>query len=145
MLMKVEELIAQLKNHYDKNCTQDGQNHWLFEVMTKSERSQVVHLYYKKINHSEKDVSRFIAVSPIGPIFKHFEYEKVLRKNSKLDVGAICIEDFKNADSMSIPYLALRATHLAPTIDYEEAWELIEKTAFVADQLEDDIFAKDTH
>src|ERR1035437_1654218 len=111
-MMNVEELIAQLKKHYGKNCIQEGTNHWLFEVMTKSDRSQVVHLFYKKMNHSEKDTSRYIAVSPIGPVFRHFEYEKILRKNSELDVGAICIEEMKSENNLSIPYLVLRATHL---------------------------------
>lgn len=143
--MEVLNLINQLKEHYGGNCAQEGNNHWLFEIFTKSGRSQLVHLFYKKQILSGKDISRFITVSPIGPIFRHFEYEKVLRKNYELEIGAICIEDFKkkNIDS-PIPYLVLRATHLAPTIDYEEAWELIDKTGTVADQLEEEIFAVDS-
>lgn len=143
--MKTDEIIKQLKEHYGKNCVQSGANHWLFEVITKSDRSQVVHLFYKKITLSEKDISRFITVSPIGPVSRHFEYEKILRKNSELDIGAICIEDLKNEDKLSVPYLVFRATHLVPTIDYEEIWELIDKTGVTADQLEEEIYANDIH
>ena len=144
-MMQVEEIIKKLSQHFGKNCKQEGINHWLFEVMTRHGRSQVVHLFYKKSHHSEIDTSRFIAVSPIGPVYRHFEYEKILRKNSELDVGAICIEDLKNDENIIIPYLTVRATHMAATIDYEEAWELIDKTGMVADKLEEEIFGKDTH
>ena len=143
--MEALKLIAQLKEHYGDNFSREENNHWLFEVITKSGRSQLVHLFYKKQVLLEKDISRFITVSPIGPIFRHFEYEKVLRKNYELEVGAICIEDFKNNSDSLTPYLVLRASHLAPTIDYEEALELINKTGTIADQLEDEIFAVDNN
>ena len=143
--MEVGNLINQLREHYGVNFAQEGNNHWLFEITTKSGRSQVVHLFYKKTTLSGKDISRFVTVSPIGSLFRHFEYEKILRKNCELDIGAICIEDLKKDGDSSIPYLVLRATHLAATIDYEEAWELIDKTGTVADQLEEEIFALDTH
>lgn len=138
-------IIDRLRSHYGNYCRQMKDDHWIFEVATHSGRSQVVHLFYRPVQEAGKDVSRFITLSPIGPVFRQFEYEKVLRRNSELQVGTICIEDLANHEQIAIPYLTLRATHMAATLDYEEAWELIDLTGTVADQLEDEIFAKDTH
>lgn len=143
--MEALKLINQLKEHYGESYSQQGENHWIFEIRTKSGRSQLVHLFFKKQILSGKDISRFIAVSPIGPIHNHFEYEKTLRKNYILDVGAICIEDIKVKYDSPTPYLVYRSSHLASTIDYEEVWELIDKTGTTADQLEEELFAVDNH
>lgn len=143
--MEALSLINKLKEHYGVSYSQQGDNHWIFEISTKSGRSQLVHLFFKKQILSGNDISRFIAVSPIGPIHKHFEYERTLRKNYVLDVGAICIEDIKVKYDSPTPYLVYRSSHLASTIDYEEAWELIDKTGTTADQLEEELFAVDTH
>ncbi|MFI5251133.1 MAG: hypothetical protein ACHQQQ_01770 [Bacteroidota bacterium] len=145
IFLKIEEIIKYLKSRYTANFRQDSPTYWRVEVMTTEGRSQVVHLIYKKIILAGQDLSRLIAESPIGPLYKHFNYETILRKNAELDVGAICIEDLKNEENLFVSYLTLRSTHLVPTADYEEIQELIEKTAFVADQLEKEIYARDYH
>ena len=71
--------------------------------------------------------------------------QKLLRMNANLDVGAICIADFRNEDNESISYFTLRASHLVQTADFEEVWEMVEKVAGVADALEKDIYASDIH
>ena len=42
-------------------------------------------------------------------------------------------------------YLTLRASHLVATADFEEVWEMLEKVARVADDIEKDIYARDVH
>ena len=68
-----------------------------------------------------------------------------LAPGQDLDVGAICIEDFRNDENELITYLTLRASHLVSTLDFEEVWEMIEKVAHVADRLEKEIYARDLH
>lgn len=138
-------IVEQLKSEFKKNYVQDDECTWRFELYTNSNRSQVVTLLYKERFESGKDVSRFISFSPIGAIFKHFNYENVLRKNTELDIGTIAIEDLKNHEDIKVPYLVFRASHLSITADYIEIYELLVKTAQYADTLENDLFAKDTH
>lgn len=141
----LREVIGKLKEEFGKNFRQDDRNTWRIEVFTEEGRSQVVTLVFKEQHHSKKDTSRFIAFSPIGPIFKEFNFEDILRRNSDLDIGAIAIEDLRNQDDIRIPYLIFRATHLFITIDYPELWELVVKTGEYADNLEKVIYSKDTH
>lgn len=145
MKEKLTQLIEKLKKEFGKNFRQDNNHSWKFEILTESRRSQVVTLIFKEKYHSEKNISRFIAFSPIGPIFKHFNFEHILRMNSDLDIGTIAIEDLKNQEGIQVPYLVFRASHLFVTADYPEIWELIIKTGEYADKLEKDIFSKDSH
>jgi hypothetical protein len=143
---RVATLIESISVKYGRNFRQVDHCHWRYEVMTEPGRSQVVFLIYKEQTSGDKDVSRLIAESPIGPLHRGFDYEAVLRKNSQLDVGAICINDLRDEDNLVVvPYLTLRATHLAPTADFEEVWELIDKVGCVADQLEKELFVRDLH
>jgi hypothetical protein len=134
-----------LQARYGSNSRQVEPNHWVFEVMTGDQRSQVVHLLLKQKEEDGQDVSRIVADSPIGPLPQRFDLETLLRKNAELDVGAICIEDFRNEDKELITYLTLRASHLVATADFEEIWEMVDKVASVADWLEKDIYARDLH
>ncbi len=143
--MRFQNLTAMLKARYGPHSREVETNHWIFEVMTGEQRSQVVHLILREVDVDGRDVSRVIADSPIGPMPQRYDLESLLRKNATLDVGAICIEDFRNEENEMVTYFSLRASHLASTADFEEIWEMVEKVAHVADALEKDIYAQDLH
>ncbi len=143
--MRFNNLTSKLQGRYGPNSKEIEANHWVFEVMTGDQRSQLVHLIYKDSSSDGDDSSRIVVDSPIGPKPQRFDLETLLRKNAVLDVGAICIEDFRNDDKELVTYITLRASHLVSTLDFEEIWEMIEKVARVADELERDIYARDLH
>jgi hypothetical protein len=143
--MKFQNLTSMLEERYGPNAREVEPNHWVFEVMTGDQRSQVVHLIYKELSADGQDVSRIVVNSPIGPLPPRFDLESLLRRNANLDVGAICIEDFRNDQNELVSYLTLRGTHLVSTLDFEEIWEMVEKSARVADLLEKEIYVRDLH
>jgi hypothetical protein len=143
--MKFEKLTALLEDRYGSNSREVEPNHWIFEVMTGDQRSQVVHLLYREQVVDAQDVSRVVVVSPIGKLPPRFSGERFLRMNATLDVGAISIEDYRNEENDLVTYLTLRASHLLSTMDFEEVWEMIDKVARVADRLEKEIYARDIH
>ena len=143
--MNFSNLTAMLQDRYGPNSKEVEPNHWVFEVMTDDQRSQVVHLILREQSADGQDVSRIIADSPIGPLPQRFDLESLLRRNAELDVGAICIEDFRNEENQLVTYLTLRASHLVGTADFEEVWEMVQKIARVADELEKDIYAQDQY
>lgn len=143
--MRFERLTSLLVDRYGDNAQEVEDNHWVFEVLTGEQRSQVVHLLFKEQVSEGQDVSRVVVVSPIGKLPARFDGERFLRMNARLDVGAIGIEDFRDEDNDLVTYLTLRASHLLSTMDFEEVWEMIEKVARVADRLEKDIYARDLH
>lgn len=143
--MRFGNLTSMLEDRYGSNSKEIEPNHWVFEVMTGDQRSQLVHLIYKDLAPDGEDRSRIVVDSPIGPRPPRFDLESLLRRNAELDVGAICIEDFRNDENELVTYISLRASHLVSTLDFEEIWEMIEKVARVADQLERDIYARDLH
>ncbi len=134
-----------LRDRFGEDSREMEPNHLMFEVATDDQRSQVVHLLYKEQVAQGQDVSRVVVVSPIGKLPPRFDGERLLRMNARLDVGAISIEDFRDEENDLITYLTLRASHLLATMDFEEVWEMIEKVARVADRLEKDLYARDTH
>lgn len=138
-------LTSELQARYGSQARELEPNHWMFEVPTADQRSQVVHLLLKQRAAQGRDVSRIVADSPIGPVPQRYDFERLLRLNADLDVGAICIADFRNEENETISYFTLRATHLVQTADFEEIWEMVEKVAGVADALEKDIYASDLH
>lgn len=142
--MRFGQLTSLLQDRYGPNSKEVEPNHWAFEVMTGDQRSQVVHLIYKEAVDGT-DNARIVVDSPIGPRPQRFDLEGLLRKNAELDVGAICIEDFRNDENELVTYITLRASHLVSTLDLEEIWEMIEKVARVADRVERDIYAQDLH
>lgn len=141
--MRFDSLTSMLEDRYGSNAKEMEPNHWVFEVMTGDHRSQLVHLIYKDLSPDLENRSRIVVDSPIGPRPQRFDLESLLRKNAELDVGAICIEDFRNDENELVTYISLRASHLVSTLDFEEIWEMLEKVARVADQLERDIYARD--
>lgn len=144
-LMKFKNLTSMLRARYGPHSREVEPDHWMFEVMTGDNRSQVVHLICKEMNVDGRDMSRIIADSPIGPVPQRADFESLLRKNAELDVGAICIEDFRDEENQLVSYFTLRASHLVSTADFEEIWEMVEKVSHVADRLEKDIYASDVH
>ena len=144
-LMKFQNLTAMLRARYGPHSREVEPNHWMFEVMTGESRAQVVHLICKEQNVTGQDISRIVADSPIGPVTQRADFEYLLRKNADLDVGAICIEDFRDEENQLVSYFTLRASHLVSTADFEEIWEMVEKVSYVADRLEKDIYASDVH
>lgn len=138
-----KKIIDELIHKFGKNIIKASDNHYRVEVTTKNNRTQVVELIYKPKTKAETDISRFVAVSPIGPIFRSFNYEEILKHNAKITVGAICIDEFQNHEGISMPYLAVRATHLVITAQIEEIFELITEVAKLADELELEIYGKD--
>lgn len=142
--MRFERLTKLLRDRYGPNAREVEPNHWVFEVMTGDQRSQVVHLIYKEAVDGAES-SRIVVDSPIGPRPQRYDLESLLRTNAQLDVGAICIEDFRNDENELVTYITLRASHLVSTLDFEEIWEMVEKVARVADRLERDIYARDLH
>ncbi|MFW5973193.1 MAG: hypothetical protein ACOCTG_04310 [Bacteroidota bacterium] len=143
--MTFDELTDALKDRFGEHGRQVEPHHWMYEVMTDSRRSQVVHLLCKQTTVDGDDVSRVVAVSPIGKRPSRLDGEYLLRMNARLDVGAISIEDFRDDEGDLVSYLTLRASHLLSTMDFEEVWEMIEKVARVADRLEKEIYASDIH
>ena len=140
--MEFSNLTALLQERYEDSREVEP-NHWMFEVMTGRDRSQVVHFILKEYQSDGEDGSRIIVDSPIGPLPQRYDLESLLRRNATLDAGAICIEDFRNEENDVITYLTLRASHLVYTADEEEVWEMIETAAHVADDLEREIYAQD--
>lgn len=138
-----KKLIDELIHKFGKDIIKSNDNHFRVEVRTKNNRTQVVDLIYKPKHKNETDISRFVAISPIGPIFRSFNYEEILKHNSKVSVGAICIDEFQNHEGVSMPYLAVRATHLVATAQIEEIFELVTEVAKLADELEQEIYGKD--
>jgi hypothetical protein len=143
--MDFHALTDQLKARFEENARNVSGSHWVYEVMTDNQRSQVVHLLYKQQRENGRDADRIVADSPIGPLPRRYDLEKLLRRNAELDVGAICIEDFRNEEGDQVTYLTLRASHLLSTLDFEEVWEMIEKVARMADVIERDVYASDLH
>ncbi len=138
-----KDVLKNLTTKYGKDIIKSSENHFRIEVKTETKRSQVVELIYKEKKTDDIDYSRYIAVSPIGPIFRSFNYEEILKMNSTISIGAICIDEFQNREGINIPYLAVRATHVAFTAQFEEITELIEEVAKLADKLEKNIYGKD--
>ena len=143
--MDFHALTDNLKSRFAENARKVSASHWVFEVMTESQRSQVVHLLYKEQRRDGRNADRIVADSPIGPLPQRYDLEQLLRRNAELDVGAICIEDFRNEEGDQVTYLTLRASHLLSTLDFEEVWEMIEKVASMADTIERDVYASDLH
>jgi len=144
-LMKFASLVDLLRDRYESDAREVDPDHWMFEVNTGPGRSQVVHFMRKDISADGHDVSRVIVTTPIGKLPQRFSLESLLRKNAKLDVGAICIEDIRDDEGQVVTYLTLRASHLVATADFEEIWEMLEKVAVVADRLEKEIYASDRY
>ena len=143
--MKFKQLATALQDQYGPNAQEIDADHWIFEVLTNGQRSQVVHLLLKELSANGEDASRIVTNSPIGPLPPRPDLESLLRRNATLDVGAICIEDFRDNENDLVSYLTLRASHLISTADFAEVWEMIEKVARVADDLEKEIYARDVH
>ena len=143
--MNFGTLTDKLQPRFSENARQVSGRHWVYEVMTGDQRSQVVHLLHKEQSSEGRDTSRIVADSPIGPLPRRYDLEQLLRRNADLDVGAICIEDFRNEEGDQVTYLTLRASHLLSTLDFEEIWEMIEKVAQMADLIERDVYASDLH
>ena len=143
--MKFDNLTSMLAERYGSYSKVVEADHWVFEIMTREQRSQVVHLLFKDLEVDGKDVSRIVVDSPIGRLPPRADFESLLRRNATLDVGAICIEEFRNEENELVTYLTLRASHLVSTLDFEEIWEMIEKVAHFADRLEKEIYASDLH
>lgn len=143
--MDFGELTSELKSRFAENARQVSSDHWVYELMTSDQRSQVVHLLCKESGAGREDAARIVADSPIGPLPRRYDLEQLLRRNAELDVGAICIEDFRNEENDQVTYLTLRASHLLSTLDFEEIWEIIEKVAQMADVIERDVYASDLH
>ena len=137
-----EMLVRTLAERYGSDAREMSATHWAFEVGTGGGRSHVVHLFLHEDASDALDASRLIASSPVGPLPAKLDFEGLLRRNARLDVGAICVEDLRTEDGPR-PYLTLRATHLLVTAEFEEAWELVEQVARVADALEKDLFVHD--
>lgn len=141
----LQPIIAQLREEFGRHCQQESSTAWRLEVFTTEGRSQVVTLSVKTVGSGDKDLSRLVAISPIGALSSGINCEKLLRRNADLDVGAIAIEDVWTADGTRLPFVVFRATHLIVTADYPEVWELIVKTAEYADDLEKKVYGKDLY
>lgn len=140
-----DRILTALARHYGPSAKRLPSGQWLFEVDTGRRRSQVVHVTYKEHTTDGPDKPRIVALSPIGPVPRRLDRETLLRRNATLNVGAICIEDFRNEEGKVVPYLTLRASRLVATADNEEVWEMVQKVARVADELEKDIYAQDQY
>lgn len=143
--MTFDDITSLVKSRFGSNSRRVEANHWMFDIRAGRNRSQVIHLLYKEKTRNEENFSRLVIDSPIGPLPNRYDPESLLRKNAELDVGAICIEDFRNEDRELVTYLTLRASHLVRTLDRAEVWEMIEWVAQVADRLEKDIYAHDVY
>lgn len=143
---RAEAIIARLREEFGRNCQQEGNAEWRFEVFTEDGRSQVVNLHVReRWGGAGRDISRFVASSPIGPVRAGLRFDPLLRKNAELDVGAIAIEDVWTQDNSRRAFVVFRATHLVSTADYPEIWELIRKTAGYADDLERSVYSRDLY
>lgn len=138
---KFRQLAFQLQEGLGGHGREVQPHHWMFEVQTRKQRSQVIHFILKE--QSDGEDSRVIIDSPIGQMPHRFGLEWLMRENAGLDVGAICIEDFRDEENQLVTYLTHRASHRIDTADFDGIWEMIQKVAYVADGLEEDIFAHD--
>jgi hypothetical protein len=143
--MQFAGITSQLEERYGSAAREVSDGHWVFEVETASTRSQVVHLILKARTENGQDISRIVANSPIGPKPPRYDLERLLRRNAELDVGAICIEDFRDDEGQTATYLTVRTSQLMRTADFAEIWEMVDIVARVADQLEREIYATDQH
>lgn len=143
--MHFDDVTSLLQSQYGDSSREVESDHWIAEVPTGRQRSQLVHLLLKRREEDGQDISRLVVDSPIGPVPKRYDFKQLLHRNAELDTGAICIEDFRNEDNEIVSYLTLRVSHLVHTADEEEILEMIESTAHVADDLEREIFAQDLH
>ena len=140
---KFRQLALMLQEGLGGHGKEVQPNHWMFEVKTKKNRTQLIHFLLKEQSAGEEDSSRLVIDSPIGRMPHRFNLEWLMRENAGLDVGAICIEDFRNEDNELVTYLTHRASHRVDAADLDSIWETIQKVAYVADGLEEDIFAHD--
>ncbi len=145
MPTRLERITDALLQHYGERGRAISAGHAVFEVATTAERSQVVHLLCQELRVDGVEASRLVFDSPIGPPPPRYDAEQLLRKNAALDVGAICIEDYRDDDGEEVTYLTLRATHRLSTLDAGTAREMLESVALVADRLEEEIYAHDRH
>ncbi len=143
--MQFAGITAQLEERYGSAAREVSEGHWVFEVGTASTRSQVVHLILKARTENGQDISRIVANSPVGPLPPRYDLERLLRRNAQLDVGAICVEDFRDDTGHTTVYLTIRASQLMRTADFAEVWEMVDIVARIADQLEREIYATDQH
>lgn len=145
VFMTFDDVTSLVQSRFGSNSRRVEADHWMFEIGVGRNRSQVVHLIFKDKRWEGEDVSRLVIDTPIGPLPSRYDPESLLRRNAELDVGAICIEDFRNEDRERVTYLTLRASHLIKTLDRQEMWEMIDMVAHVADKLEKDIYARDLY
>lgn len=137
------EPVRVLQAQHGDNAQKAGPSHWVFEVMTGDGRPQVAHLLHKAIEAEGRDVSRVVADSPIGSLPQRSNLEQLLRKNAGLEIGALCVEDFRDEDNQLVTYLTLRSSHLLSTTSFDECWNIIAEVACVADALERNLYAGD--
>ena len=143
--MEFATLTNELVTRYQNNLRKIDDGHWVLEIDTRDSRSQIVHVLHRRKTMGGEDASRVVADSPIGPLPQRFDLERLLRKNAELEIGAICIEDYRNDENELETYITLRASRRLRTMDLPEIWEIIEKVAFAADDLELEIYARDLH
>ncbi len=155
--MSIDALSDALLAHCDDRGRAIDDRHWVFEVPTGEDRSQVVHVLYEEEAAGASGAACLILDSPIGPVPNRFDAERLLRRNAALHVGAICIEDYHTeaaeagagegaaAERGTVTYLTLRATHLLSTLSDAVACQMLEAVARTADELEADLYGHDLH
>ena len=134
--------LAQLAQEIG-NARQNPDGSWVFQVATAPTRAHGVTVMLCTAEAKGTDISRVIAFAPIGAVIASAPWERILRRNADLDVGAIAIAELWTTHNTRRPYLVFRASHLAVTMDYLELWELVVKTANYADELEREIYSRD--
>ena len=140
------ELIDALESHYGERFRRTSDTRAMVEIDTGERRSQVVYVLTHEVNREDRDFSRLVVETSIGPVPRRgADYESLLRRNADLPVGAIGIADLRIDDGTVVAYYVLRATHQLSTLSFEDAWDLIEHVARDADRLERDIFGSDLH
>lgn len=143
--LQFARVAAELQGRYGANTREIEPRHYVYEVLTSKQRSQVVHLLLVERSVDGQDASRVVAHSPVGPVPPRYDLETLLRWNAELDEGAICIEDLREESGEVQPYFTVRATHLLASADFTEVWDLLEQVARVADAVEMEIYARDLY
>ena len=143
--IRFRQLALTLHQQFGADAREVAPGHWAFEVKTRKQRSQVVHLLLKQQSAEGHDTSRLVVSSPIGPLPRRCNFEWLMRQNASLDVGALCVEELRDGDNTPVVYLTHRASHLVETAQQADVWEMVHQVAGVADRIEEELFVHDVH
>src|SRR5690625_7607621 len=85
--MRFQNLTAKLEARFGDNSRVIEPNHWVFEVMTDDQRSQVGHLLVKEQSADGRDGSRVVVMRPPGQVPQRLAGARLPREEGKSEGG----------------------------------------------------------